>query len=135
MIVLSKITEFIPYVPAILIPIAYWKQAYHIHQHKEVRDLDLSSFYMLAISYVIFLFEALRIDSTVFTIKNALAFVPVVVVCWQINKHKGDEWHDDDNTFCHECGNELETHWKCCTDCGTAVSNRQSIDKGDIDGE
>jgi len=88
--------EILSWVAVICLPIGYWKQVYHIHIHKEVRDLSLGSYIFFAIAYVLLGIEAYAINSTVFLVKNLLVIVPTGVLIYQIIVHRTDKWVDCD---------------------------------------
>jgi uncharacterized protein with PQ loop repeat len=87
--------HLLTYFAAVLLCLGYWMQVYKIHKHKEVRDLNIWSYVVFAVAYVILGFEAYSIDSTVFLVKNALVLVPTCILIWQIRVHKDDKWVDD----------------------------------------
>ena len=93
-----ELLELLSWVAVICLPIGYWKQVYHIHIHKEVRDLSLSSYIFFAVAYILLGVEAYAINSTVFLVKNLLVIVPTGVLIYQIIVHRKDKWVDDDYT-------------------------------------
>lgn len=90
-----NILDFAPWIAAFCLTIGYWKQVYHIHKHKEVRDLNLSSYILFAISYFFLGIESYNINSMVFLVKNLLVGVPTIIIIFQIIYHKGEKWVGD----------------------------------------
>lgn len=91
---MSNILEILSWVAVIGLPVGYWKQVYHIHVHKEVRDLNLISHILFVISFSILATQAFIIESYLFFFKNLLVLVPVSVLTGQIIYHKNDKWED-----------------------------------------
>lgn len=85
----------ISWIAVILLPLGYWKQVWHIHKHKEVRDLNLGSYIFFAVAYFFLGIEAYAIDSMIFLVKNLLVIVPTGVLIYQIITHSKDKWVDD----------------------------------------
>ena len=86
--------KLLPWIAVVCLPLGYWKQVWHIHVHKEVRDLSLSSYILFAVAYLLLGIEGYVIDSTLFLIKNILVGIPTLVIIGQIIYHKSDEWED-----------------------------------------
>ena len=84
------------WIAVVCLPLGYWKQVYHIHVHKEVRDLSLGSYIFFAIAYLFLGIEAYAINSTVFLVKNMLVIIPTGVLIYQIIVHRKDKWVEDD---------------------------------------
>lgn len=91
---MNLLTEVIPWIAVILLPLGYWKQVWHIHIHKEVRDLNLGSYVLFAFAYMALGFESVLIGSEVFLIKNILVGIPTIIIIIQILIHKEDKWED-----------------------------------------
>jgi uncharacterized protein with PQ loop repeat len=104
----------------VLLSTSYWFQVYKIHKHKEVRDLSIWTFVQLAVGFCILVPMALHEGSTIFLVKQFASLVPVSILIFQIMKHKKDHWHDDSDTNCSSCRNELEEGWCWCPYCGNA---------------
>ena len=79
-----NLLTILSWVAVVCLPIGYWKQVYHIHIHKEVRDLNLGSYVFFAIAYLFLGMEAYAIDSMVFLVKNLLVIIPTGVLIYQI---------------------------------------------------
>lgn len=103
----------------ILLSISYWFQIYKIHVHKEVRDLSIPYHIFLALGFGILIWTAWEENSTIFLVKQIATFLPVCILIGQILYHKRDHWHDECDTNCLSCRNELEEGWCWCPYCGT----------------
>jgi len=114
------ILDILPWLAVLALNAGYWAQIIKIHRHKEVRDLSIYSYILFDVAYGFLGYEAYVISSELFLIKNILTFISTSIIIYLIYKHRGDEWHDDEDKFC-VCGNELEQHWSYCTDCGAKV--------------
>lgn len=112
----------IPWLAIVVLNAGYWAQIYKINEHREVRDLSTTSYVLFGLAYIILAYESHLIESSVFLVKNILTTVSVGVIIGLIIYHRDDEWHDDEDKICN-CGNELETHWKFCADCGEKIEN------------
>ena len=97
---------------------SYWFQIWKIHKHKEVRDLSVPYHILLAFGFGMLIVTAIVEDSFIFLVKQIATFVPVIIIIGQIIYHQKDEWHDEDDTTCSKCSNELEPQWRFCPDCG-----------------
>lgn len=100
----------------------YIAQIMKIHVHREVRDFSIAGFLSLALAYIILGYESYLIDSTLFLVKNSIAFCLIIIILGQIWYHRDDEWHDEDDASCISCENELDTPWKFCPDCGQKIN-------------
>ena len=108
-----SILSILSWVAVICLPIGYWKQVWHIHKHKEVRDLNLGSYIFFAIAYLFLGAEAYAIDSYVFLAKNALVIIPTGVLIYQIIVHRKDKWEDGEYSRMAEksnCPKHLHLH-------------------------
>lgn len=88
--------SIIPWIAVVALPLGYWKQVWHIHKHREVRDLNLTAFILFLIAYISLGIEAFAIISEVFIWKNILVAIPTIVIIWQIYKYKNSTWIDDE---------------------------------------
>ena len=77
-----------------LVSAGYWKQVWHIHKHKEVRDISAGGYISMDIGFTILMFIAYSENSTVFMLKQLSSLVPCCIIVWQCNKHKKDTWED-----------------------------------------
>lgn len=111
--------ESISWLAMVLLAASYWFQVWKIHVHKEVRDLSVLYHILLFVGSGILGFAAHQEDSLLFLIKQLTTCIPVGVMLIQIYIHRKDHWHDDKDTFCIKCNNELEGDWKFCPNCGT----------------
>lgn len=102
----------------ILLSISYWFQIYKIHVHKEVRDLSIPYHIFLAIGFGTLIWTAWEENSTIFLVKQIATFVPVCILIAQILYHQQSHWHDESDTNCGSCRNELEEGWCWCPYCG-----------------
>jgi hypothetical protein len=101
----------------ILLSISYWFQIWKIHVHKEVRDLSLIYHFLLATGFGILAVTAYMEGSLIFLVKQVATTIPVLVIIAQIYYHRKDHWHDDANSSCSSCEEELEDDWICCPYC------------------
>lgn len=122
---ITYIFEIIPWIAVFTLSLGYWAQVWRIHEHKEVRDLSIVSYSLLAVGFFIMAIKAYYDGSTIFFIKQVATFLPATIVIFQIIKHRDDHWHDSHNPHCHECKEELEIYWKYCSYCG---ANAPEID-------
>lgn len=90
-----NLLTILSWIAVVFLPLGYWKQVWHIHKHKEVRDLNLGSYIFFAIAYLFLGIEAYAIDSMIFLVKNILVIVPTGVLIYQIITHSKDKWVDD----------------------------------------
>ena len=95
-LVLSYFLKILPWIAVLALPLGYWKQVWHIHKHKEVRDLNPTAFILFLVAYISLGVEAIVIKSDVFLWKNILVSIPTVVIIWQIFKYKGSKWVEYD---------------------------------------
>lgn len=116
--------DILPWLAIIILNAGYWVQIYKIHKHKEVRDLSITSFLLFDLAYMILAYESYLINSNVFLVKNILTGISTFIIISLIYIHQDDEWHDDDDKIC-SCGNELESHWKFCADCGKPAKSEK----------
>lgn len=86
--------SFLSWAAVVILPLGYWKQVWHIHKHKEVRDLSLSSYIFFATAYLFLGIESYYINSLLFLIKNLLVMIPTLVLIYQIIVHRDDKWDD-----------------------------------------
>ena len=86
--------DIAPWLAVLFLSLGYWTQIWHIHKHKEVRDLDVRSYGLFAGSYILLGLEAWHISSTLFLVKNILVLIPTLIIIAQIFYHKADKWVD-----------------------------------------
>ena len=86
--------KIIPWIAVVFLPLGYWKQVWHIHKHKEVRDLNLGSYILFAIAYMVLGIESVMVDSCIFLMKNILVAIPTLIITFQIIVHREDKWED-----------------------------------------
>lgn len=103
----------------IALAFSYWLQVWKIHVHKEVRDISLGYYMILAVGVTVLTFTAWAEGTTIFFVKQILVLVPVCVTIWQIFYHRKDRWHDDHDPYCSSCRREMEPQWKYCPFCGS----------------
>ena len=113
----------IPWLAVAILSLGYWAQVWRIHLHKEVRDLSLLSYAMLAFGFSIMAVKAYHEQSVIFMVKQVATLIPALFIVFQIWYHKDDRWHDDMDDSCRHCGSELEPHWSFCADCGTPTQD------------
>lgn len=106
------------WIAILVVSVSYWLQVWHIHKHKEVRDLSMSFYVMFLFGITLLCIQAYRENSVIFFVKQILVIIPVVIIIFQIIYHRQDHWHDDNCDFCVGCSAEMETHWDCCPYCG-----------------
>lgn len=121
---MNFLLEIIPWVAVITLSLGYWSQVQKIHVHKEVRDLSLLSYSLLAIGFFIMSIRAWADGSDIFLAKQIMTFIPVSIIIYQIRKHKNDTWHDKNDPHCLSCKKELEPLWRHCPYCGTLTQNK-----------
>ncbi len=100
----------------ILLSIGYWAQVWKTYKHKEVRDLSLSGYVMLAIGFFILTIQAYNEGSTIFIVKQIMTFIPVAIIVYLIKAHDKDKWVPSIKPC--KCGNIIEKNWKFCSGCG-----------------
>lgn len=110
--------DLIPWIAVIALCAGYLAQIHKIHVHREVRDLSIISYLSWGLGYLVLSYEAYQMGADIFLAKNAITLGLVAVIVSQIYYHREDEWHDDDDTSCSACGNEIEPRWQYCPDCG-----------------
>ncbi|HUV84457.1 MAG TPA: PQ-loop repeat-containing protein [Methanosarcinales archaeon] len=113
--------EYLAWLAVIILPLSYWIQVARIARHKEVRDLSLLSYCLMACGFALLSVQAYSEGSTIFLTKQLLVLLPALTTVILIIYHRKDEWHDDKDKLCSTCTNELEPHWDYCTDCGTKI--------------
>lgn len=119
---LEKLMHCMAWVAVFILAIGYWAQVFKITIHREVRDLSIVSYSLLAVGFAILTYTAWVEDSNVFIAKQILTLAPSLIIVFQIIYHRDDHWHDGAAKGCAWCGTELETGWRHCPDCGTAVN-------------
>lgn len=113
----SQFITTLSWLAVAILSVGYWFQIWKIHVHREVRDLSLIYHVMLFTGFSILAVTAYMQGSTIFIVKQVLTSIPVLVIIGQIYYHQQDRWHDDENSFCEHCGEELEKEWVCCPFC------------------
>lgn len=113
--------NMLSWVAVVILSLGYWAQVWKIHIHREVRDISIVSYILLATGFAIMAIKAYFDGSTIFLVKQLSTFLPAVIIIAQIIIHRDDEWHDDADEICAntECGHEIEPHWIFCANCGT----------------
>jgi uncharacterized protein with PQ loop repeat len=72
--------------------ISFWLQVWKIHKHKEVRDLSLPGYILLAIGYMILSFKAYDDQTWIFMVKQMGTLIPTLVIIAQIVYHRDSKW-------------------------------------------
>jgi uncharacterized protein with PQ loop repeat len=72
----------------------YFTQVYHIHKHKEVRDLSLPMYLLLCTGFTIMGLKAIQDGSWTFAVKQLMTLIPCAIISYQIVVHRKDEWKD-----------------------------------------
>lgn len=115
--------QIMPWVAIGILAVSHWLQVYKIHQHREVRDISQWTYIFLLTGYIA-LFTKAIIDwqagtgDIVWAVRQMATILPVSIVLMQIKWHQNDHWHDDEDTNCSSCRNELEEGWCWCPYCG-----------------
>lgn len=81
-------------VAIVLVSTGYWKQVWHIHKHKEVRDLDPWGYVSMDVGFMVLMYIAYSENSTVFVLKQLSSLIPCCIIVWQCKVHSKDEWED-----------------------------------------
>ncbi|HAA53419.1 MAG TPA: hypothetical protein DCE42_01605 [Myxococcales bacterium] len=115
---MELLLQIVPWVAVVLLSLGYWSQVRKIQLHKEVRDLSMMSYVLLAFGFSIMSWQAIREGSAIFLFKQVMTLIPVTIIIYQIVIHQGDTWHDEDALHCGACDNELEVRWSYCPACG-----------------
>lgn len=105
-----------------ILAISHWLQVYKIHKHKEVRDISIWTYVFLLIGYCCLLLKSTTdwqagTGDAVWVFRQIATIFPVTVILFQIRYHQKDIWHDDDDSYCDGCSEELEPHWSFCPYC------------------
>lgn len=106
------------WVAIIVLSIGYWVQVWRIHVHKEVRDLSLTYYVMMAVGFAILGATAFIEHSVLFLVKQIATTIPSVVIILQILYHRKDRWYDPELQKCEACAQLLENRWRHCPFCG-----------------
>ena len=109
--------DILSWVAIIALALSYWCQIYKIHVHKEVRDLSLAYYVLLAFGVSILVFAAVKAATLIFFVKQVATLIPICIIIGQIVYHRRSKWHDDEDPICKGCFEELEPGWKCCPYC------------------
>ena len=86
--------EIISTLAIVILSIGFWSQVWHIHKHKEVRDLSIIQYISLAIGDSLLGIVAYSTDTTTFLIKQLMSLVPTIIIISQIMYHRSDTWED-----------------------------------------
>lgn len=122
----SKIwVELLPWFAVLVLSLGYWSQVWKIHVHKEVRDLSILSYGLLALGFCIMSWKAYQEGTVIFLVKQVMTLIPVSIVIAQIWLHRGDAWHDENAPLCAGCDKELEELWQYCPACGESRPQQQ----------
>ena len=106
------------WIAVIILSVSYWFQIYRIHVHKEVRDLSIPYYCLLAIGFLILTYTAHIQGSSIFFVKQIATTIPIIIIIGQIFYHRKDHWHDDEDPICRYCESEGELDWSFCAYCG-----------------
>ena len=90
--------ETLEWISALLIPAALLFQIFRIYQHKEVRDLSLTTCVLFALAYITLSIKAYAIDSELFLLKNCLSLFFSLILLGQRIYYKNSKWIDDPET-------------------------------------
>ena len=99
--------------------VSFWFQIWKIHIHREVRDISVVYYALLAIGYAILTGTAYVEGSWIFFVKQIMTLVPSVVIIGQVYYHRGDEWHDERSIICSKCSREIDGRDRFCSKCGS----------------
>lgn len=91
---LSLLSTYAPWVAIVILSTSYWLQVYHIHKHKEVRDLNIWTWIGLSVGMAIMSLKAIEQNTIIFFIKQVATLVPSVIVVLQIIWHRRDKWKE-----------------------------------------
>ena len=89
---LSLLSEVAPWIAIVILSASYWLQVWHIHVHKEVRDLNIWTWIGLSVGFTIMSFKAVEQNTLIFLIKQIATLVPSVTIVLQIIWHRRDKW-------------------------------------------
>ena len=78
----------------VILSASYWIQVWHIHKHKEVRDLNIWTWVGLSIGFSIMSIKAIDEGTYIFLVKQIATLVPSLIVVLQIWWHRRDTWED-----------------------------------------
>ena len=106
------------WIAIVVLSIGYWVQVWRIHVHKEVRDLSLTYYIMMAVGFAILGGTAFMEHSLLFLVKQIATTIPSVVIIFQILYHRKDRWYDPELKKCEACAQLLENRWRHCAFCG-----------------
>mgnify|MGYP003970075747 FL=1 len=130
--------QIMPWVAIGVLAVSHWLQVYKIHKHREVRDISQWTYIFLLIGYIA-LFTKATIDwyagtgDIVWAARQMATIIPVSIVLMQIKWHQNDHWHDESDTNCSSCRNEVEEGWCWCPYCGTknpaCIIQAEALDK------
>jgi len=107
----------------VLLSSSFWFQIWKIHRHREVRDLSIVYYCMLAIGYGILSYTAYSERTWIFLVKQVATFIPSVIIIFQILYHRGDRWQDGKRPLCQKCDDELDAAWGFCPACGESTES------------
>ncbi|TNE51372.1 MAG: zinc ribbon domain-containing protein [Deltaproteobacteria bacterium] len=119
----DTVMDVLPWIALVLLSLGYWSQVWKTHVHREVRDLSMISYVLMAIGFVIMGLRAFHEGSVIFLTKQFATLIPVAVLIGQIYYHRDDRWHDDADELCSSCNEELEPQWSFCPYCGVNASD------------
>ena len=112
------IVSLLSWAAVVILMAGYWLQIWKIHIHREVRDISMPYYVMLALGFGILMITAYLEDSTIFLVKQVGTFVPCAVIIFQVWHHRKDRWHDPRLPHCSNCDQELDERWHHCPFCG-----------------
>lgn len=132
--------QIMPWVAIGILAVSHWLQVYKIHKHREVRDISQWTYIFLLTGYIA-LFTKAVIDwqagtgDIVWAARQMATIFPVSIVLMQIKWHQNDHWHDESDTNCASCRNELEEGWCWCPYCGKAnpACNHKEEDENNVE--
>jgi uncharacterized protein with PQ loop repeat len=91
---MQELFKILPWGAVLLLSSGYFMQAWKIHVHKEVRDLSIASYIMMAVATSILLMKAIDEGIAVFIFKQSMVLLPCIIIIVQIIIHKRDKWED-----------------------------------------
>lgn len=99
------------WIAIICLSLSYWFQIWHVHVHKETRDLSLPYHILLALGFGILTYTAYAEGSIIFLVKQIATTIPVIILIGQILYHRQDTYEDEEDLFCDECNVRLKPKW------------------------
>ena len=109
----------------LLLTISYWFQIWKIHVHREVRDISLLYYILLAVGFAMLGVTAYYEHTMIFLVKQIATTIPVLIIICQVLYHQNDRWHNVIEKDCSSCNKEQERLWAYCPFCGTVGKNKK----------